>query len=182
MRKELYERITAWLGFLIPEATILRANQNQPSPKPPYLVYQVTSTNEYDFTRGQNAVKAGSDHRLWVRRSYGLTLRLQLFAPTARPGQAEVLMDGLLNNLTNVEARQDKLQEGLSFMRILSGPDTVDGLRDSDFQSRVVVDLLMNASEDFWQDTQVIERVGVTGDLAGAVNSQQSVTIDISPF
>jgi hypothetical protein len=182
VKKDLYERLTAWLCFLVPEATVLRANQNQPAPKPPYLVFQITNANELDFTRGQNAVRAGDVHRLWVRRSYSLTLRCQLFAPTATTGQAEALADTFLNNLTNVEARQDHLKEGLSFMRILSGPDTVDGLRDSDFQSRVVLDLLMSASDDFFQEIDVIESVGVAGSLTGEINSAQSVTINISPF
>lgn len=182
MNNEVYTKLSRWLRHLTGNITVLRANQNTPAPRPPYATFQVFGINDKDAVRGQNVKEVGDETRLYVRRFYSFTVRLQVFGRTSQPGEAETIVDLLLQRLRNYEATQDILLPGLSFMRILSGPDTVDGLIDSDFQSRVVIDLLMDASEDHYIAMAAIEQVNAEYELNLSPSDSISGTIEITPF
>jgi hypothetical protein len=184
MSREIYLKTGKWLvglASISPDTfKIAVANQNQTALTPPYLTQKITSQVEWDANRENSTEKRGNKFFQKARRFWYFTLRVEIVGSAKNPNQAELIAERLLDSLRNYEATQDALLPDLSFIRILSGPISVDDKLGSDFQPKVIFDLEMNASKLIEHETNVICSVSIDGKLNASPTDAIEDTINIS--
>ncbi len=160
--RPIYDKCIGWINAITPDGvTIYVRDQNAPAPASPRVALRVAAvTDTAHYRDGIN-----EDNTQDVVRWIGFTLAMQIYGTDIL--EAESIAAGILDMSRNAELRIDIMGRSVTFNRVISGPNSIDGVIGARIEPRATLDLQMSAIRNLVYDIGPIEEVEFTGDVSG---------------